>query len=69
MPAVMNAANEVAVYGFLNRQVGFLDIARLVHTVMDNHQPSASPGLEEILASDQWARDFCFKLITKGDSK
>jgi len=69
MPAVMNAANEVAVHGFLNRQLGFLDIARLVHKVMDNHQPSASPELEEIFASDQWARDFCSELITKGDSK
>jgi 1-deoxy-D-xylulose-5-phosphate reductoisomerase len=56
MPAVMNAANEVAVAAFLDRQVRFPQIWQTVATVMDRHQRVAHPDLDEILRADQWAR-------------
>lgn len=56
LPAVMNAANEVAVAAFLNRRLRFPQIWQTVAAVMDRHQPVAHPGLDAILAADQWAR-------------
>lgn len=58
MPAVMNAADEVAVHLFLNRKIGFLDIARLVGAAMKAHNPTQHPSLDEIRAADVWARDY-----------
>jgi 1-deoxy-D-xylulose 5-phosphate reductoisomerase len=55
-PAVMNAANEVAVAGFLDRQVRFPDIWQIVEEVMNRHTPVAHPDLDAILQADQWAR-------------
>ena len=57
MPAVMNAANEVTVAGFLDRQVRFPDIWQIVEEVMNRHRPVAHPDLDAILQADQWARD------------
>jgi 1-deoxy-D-xylulose-5-phosphate reductoisomerase len=56
MPAVLNAANEVAVGAFLDKRIGFLDIARIIESVMDEHQVSSEPDLEAVLAADDWAR-------------
>ncbi len=56
LPAVMNAANEVAVAGFLDRQVRFPDIWQIVEEVMDGHTSVAHPDLDAILQADQWAR-------------
>lgn len=56
MPAVMNAANEVAVQQFLAGKIGFLDIARSVRRALDSHRPVAVPTVEEVLAADAWAR-------------
>jgi 1-deoxy-D-xylulose-5-phosphate reductoisomerase len=56
LPAVMNAANEVAVAGFLDRQVRFLDIWQIVEEVMNRHTLVAHPDLDAILQADQWAR-------------
>ncbi len=56
LPAVMNAANEIAVAGFLNRQLRFPQIWQTVARVMDRHQVVAHPDLNAILAADQWAR-------------
>jgi 1-deoxy-D-xylulose-5-phosphate reductoisomerase len=56
LPAVMNAANEVAVAGFLDRQVRFPDIWKIVQEVMNRHTPVAHPDLDAILEADQWAR-------------
>jgi len=57
LPAVMNAANEVAVAGFLDRQVRFPDIWQIVEEVMNRHAPVAHPALDAILRADQWARN------------
>ena len=56
LPAVMNAANEVAVAAFLNRRIRFPQIWGTVGQVMDRHQAVAHPDLDAILAADLWAR-------------
>lgn len=56
MPAVMNAANEVAVGRFLAGALAFTDIFRTVEAVMNAHRSVDNPGLAEILAADAWAR-------------
>jgi len=57
LPAVMNAANEIAVAGFLDRQVRFPDIWQIVEEVMNRHTPVAHPDLDAILQADRWARN------------
>jgi len=57
LPAVMNAANEIAVAGFLDRQVRFPDIWQIVEEVMNRHTSVAHPDLDAILHADQWARN------------
>ncbi|MCL6519918.1 MAG: 1-deoxy-D-xylulose-5-phosphate reductoisomerase [Armatimonadetes bacterium] len=56
MPAVMNAANEVAVGLFLEGKIGFLEIERKVRRVMEKHKPIYDPDLAQILEADSWAR-------------
>src|SRR5437016_9263372 len=56
LPAVMNAANEVAVAAFLSRHLRFPQIWETVAQVMDRHRTVAHPDLDAILAADQWAR-------------
>ncbi|PYJ58631.1 MAG: 1-deoxy-D-xylulose-5-phosphate reductoisomerase, partial [Verrucomicrobia bacterium] len=56
MPAVLNAANEVAVEAFCNGKIGFEQISRTVARVMERHQPVEHPSLEQILSADGWAR-------------
>ena len=56
LPAVLNAANEVAVEAFVNRKISFPGISETVRRVMDRHQVVAHPTLDQILAADAWAR-------------
>jgi 1-deoxy-D-xylulose-5-phosphate reductoisomerase len=56
MPAVLNAANEIAVTAFCEGQITFPQISGTVAQVMDQHQTVDRPSLEEILAADAWAR-------------
>ncbi len=56
LPAVLNAANEIAVEAFVNRQINFPQITETVRRVMDAHQIVAHPSLDQILAADAWAR-------------
>jgi len=56
LPAVLNAANEVAVAAFLDRQVNFPRIWQIVEEVMNRHTRVAHPDLDAILRADQWAR-------------
>ena len=55
-PAVLNAANEIAVAAFLDRQIGFLAIADVVKAVLDRYDPQAPVTLEDVLAIDTEAR-------------
>ncbi len=56
MPAVLNAANEVAVQSFLNETCGFLDIERIVEQVMLRHDVQSVCSLEQLEQVDGWAR-------------
>jgi 1-deoxy-D-xylulose-5-phosphate reductoisomerase len=56
MPAVLNAANEVAVEGFLAGRVGFGDIPVIIKNVMNEHRRVDLDGIEVVLKADAWAR-------------
>ena len=56
MPAVLNAANEMAVVAFLDGKIGFTAISELIGTVRENPRGVAHPSLKEIMAADTWAR-------------
>ena len=56
LPAVFNAANEIAVEAFVNRNINFLQITETVRRVMDAHKVVDHPTLEKILEADAWAR-------------
>ena len=61
-PAVLSAADEVAVELFLQGRIGFMDIYRTVETVLEDHTPSPGKRLEEILAADHWARSRAWEI-------
>ncbi len=63
MPAVLNAANEVAVAAFLEGRLPFLGIPRLVEETMAAHRQEPITGLEQVLAVNQWAREHAAGLI------
>lgn len=63
MPCILNAANEIAVYGFLRNRIGFLDITELVERAMDKISYIPKPTLEEYFESDAEARNFAASLI------
>ena len=56
MPAVLNAADEIAVGLFLQNKIKFLEIPRLVKKIMENHRVINQPTLEEVFQADDWAR-------------
>jgi len=64
-PAVLCAADEVAVELFLSQHIKFTDIAKLVEQVLEEHQVIAQPTLEEIMAADVWARGKVLQLATE----
>ncbi|MGA3114971.1 MAG: 1-deoxy-D-xylulose-5-phosphate reductoisomerase [Syntrophobacteraceae bacterium] len=63
MPAVLNAANEIAVHAFLKKSIAFYDIPAVTDEVMSSHNPCAKPDLEAILQADAWAREEASKII------
>ena len=65
MPAVMNAANEIAVRTFLEKKISFSSIPRLVKRVMDAFRFQGGMNLEAILWADRWARTESEKIIAK----
>lgn len=56
LPAVMNAANEVSVYAFLEGKIGYLQIVEIVEAVCQEHEVLDVTDLESILEADEWAR-------------
>ena len=58
MPAVLNAANEVAVAAFLAEKISFGDIPRLIQSACDAHQVEPALSLNVVLSADQWARNW-----------
>ena len=64
LPAVLNAANEVAVEAFCNQEIGFTNICETVAATMDAHEAIKSPSLEKILEADSWARKTARSLLS-----
>jgi 1-deoxy-D-xylulose-5-phosphate reductoisomerase len=58
LPAVLNAANEVAVQAFLDDQIPFGEIWRLVQNAIERHSNLARPSLDDIISADKEAREF-----------
>jgi 1-deoxy-D-xylulose-5-phosphate reductoisomerase len=63
MPAVLNAANEVAVAAFLERRIGFRQIHRIIAATMQRHHSRHPQEVGEILEVDRWAREKAWALI------
>ncbi len=56
MPAVMNAANEIAVAAFLDHKISFTQIPEIIRGVMDAHRVTAKPDIEALIEADRWSR-------------
>jgi 1-deoxy-D-xylulose-5-phosphate reductoisomerase len=67
-PAVLCAADEVAVEFFLAGRIRFTDIPALIERTLERHQPISLPGLEEIWAADACAREEMLKLVAGGST-
>jgi len=65
LPAVLNAANEVAVAAFLDEQIKFGDIPRLIEAACEAHPVQAATNLETVLAADRWARAWVTQQINR----
>jgi 1-deoxy-D-xylulose-5-phosphate reductoisomerase len=63
MPAVLNAANEVAVAAFLDGRLSFPEIPRVVARTMAAHEAGELTDLGQVLTVNEWARDFAAGLI------
>ncbi len=64
MPAVLNAANEIAVAAFLDQLIPYKDIAEIIRLTMQNHKSQKLNSLDDVLNADRWAREETRKLIT-----
>lgn len=65
-PCVLNAANEVAVSAFLGGRITFLEMARLVESVLVQHTPGRPRNLDEVYEMDAWARRTAQIQLEKG---
>jgi 1-deoxy-D-xylulose-5-phosphate reductoisomerase len=63
MPSVLNAANEVAVEAFLNRELAFDKIIKVVKKTMQKHGPKKVSTIDDALEADVWAREKARELI------
>ena len=55
-PCIFNAANEEAVYAFLKGEIRFLDIVKVIRSVVEKHKIIAKPNMTDIYNADLWAR-------------
>ncbi len=63
LPATLNAANEIAVQAFLDNQIGFPDIPKIIEETMEAYQSTPLSSLEDILEVDQWARETALEFL------
>jgi 1-deoxy-D-xylulose-5-phosphate reductoisomerase len=63
LPCILNAANELAVYGFLKNRIGFLDMTEVIERTMEKMTYIETPTLQEYFDSDAEARNFAASLI------
>lgn len=64
-PAVLNAANEVAVHAFLDGEIGYLEIVATISEVLASHRPEALADLDAALEWDRWARQRAGEVLSK----
>jgi len=57
-PAVLNAADEVAVAWFLQDRIEFMDIPQLIEQALEEHEPFSVNNLSDVTTADQWTRDY-----------
>jgi len=69
MPAVLNAANEIAVSAFLSGKIRFLAIPDLIEQTMQKHAPLPGKSIEEVMDADGWARKIAKALLNEFDLK
>lgn len=62
-PAVLNAANEVAVEAFLGRRVAFLDIPAIIHRTLERHVSFSPTHLDQVIEADRWGRYEAHRII------
>ncbi len=67
-PAVLCAADDIAVKLFLDKHISFTGIPEIIAKTISLHQGIANPTLDDILAADNWARDTALKVINKANS-
>jgi 1-deoxy-D-xylulose-5-phosphate reductoisomerase len=60
---VLNGANDIAVRAYLDEQIAFADIPRVITETLERHQPGALVALDDILAVDTWSRQTAEELI------
>lgn len=65
MPAVLNGANEIAVARFIDREISFTDIPKLIETAMNAYNVKYNYTLDNVLEADKWAREFTKSLEVK----
>lgn len=63
-PAVLNAADEIAVEAFLNRKISFSDIPKLIAGTLEAHKPNKADRLETIIEADTWARKYALEWLS-----
>jgi 1-deoxy-D-xylulose-5-phosphate reductoisomerase len=64
MPAVLNAANEVAVQAFLNGSISFIGIPKIIQKTMKKHTPEKLMKIADIIKADKWAREEAKRLCS-----
>ena len=62
-PAVLNAANEVGVYAFLDERIGFMDVPGIVRRSLDEMPNGSGDDLEAIFEADRWARERAAEIV------
>lgn len=63
LPAVLNAANEIAVESFLNEEISFSQIPKIIEKSMRKHRVIKNPSIETLVEADAWARNYAKELI------
>jgi 1-deoxy-D-xylulose-5-phosphate reductoisomerase len=64
-PVVLNAADEIAVAAFMEKKIRFIDLPKIIETVLDLHNSINTPSLEDILQADLWARRETSEIIER----
>ena len=65
LPAVLNAANEVAVAAFLDSRLPFLGIYPIIDQTLNRHSAKTGPDLGQLIEADRWARETALALIRR----